>query len=959
FGLPVATAGDVNGDGYADLLVGALLYDHGESDEGAAFLYLGGPAGPGASPDWMGECNVATSYYGSSLGTAGDVNGDGYDDVIVGAPQYTDGQTFKGAAFVYLGGAGGLATLPVWVAQCDQAVAHLGAAVAGTGDVNGDGYADVVVGAPLYDDGQSNEGKAWLYLGGPLGPATSPAWTAQGDQAGAQLGASVATAGDVNADGYADLVLGIPDWDLALTDEGGATVYLGGPAGPGINPDWWKNGGQGGALYGYSVATAGDVDGDGYSDLLVGAYQYDSGQLNEGAAFVYAGGGSIPGPSPGWTAHGSQAAEVLGHSLASAGDVNGDGFSDLIVGSPYFDDGPQNVGRARLYLGSAAGPSTTPDWEVEGEGLYASFGDCVAAAGDVNGDGYGDVIVGADLYTDGETNEGAAFVFLGSAAGLGASPAWTAEGNQPSSGFAYSVAGAGDVNGDGYGDVIVGAPDYSDGESAEGAAFVYLGSPAGLSSTPAWSVESNRILGGLGLQVASAGDVNGDGFSDVLVVDFKFSGDQSYEGRVDLYLGSAAGLSTESSWHADGDENSAQLNRAASAGDVNGDGYSDVVVGVSGYDAGGIDRGRIKVYHGSAAGLSTQPDWTADGTQDHANFGSRVASAGDLNGDGYSDIVVGSSYFDGGGVDDGKAFVYLGSPFGLGYDPAWSAIGGQTGCHFGACAACAGDVDGDGFSDLLISAPELDSPDFAEGAAYLYYGNGGRGLDRRPRQARVDDAAPIGPRGLSDSGYLSRLKAQARSPQGRARVRLQAEIEPVGAPFDGAGLVTGPLADTGAPSGAGSAIRLSSVVGGLSPGSPYHWRLRILSDSPFFPHSRWLSPPDNAPLETHLRTRATTDVSEPDGGGIALLLEPPQPNPFSGSTRFGFALPRDAACRLAVYDVSGRRVALLADGVQTAGRHTLQWDGRDEHGATVPTGVYLLRFEAGDRRESRKVIRLR
>jgi hypothetical protein len=140
-----------------------------------------------------------------------------------------------------------------------------------------------------------------------------------------------------------------------------------------------------------------------------------------------------------------------------AGDVNGDGFSDVIVGASGFNSGAGQLGAAFVYLGSATGLATTPAWTAVADTLSLSFGSCVAPAGDVNGDGYADVLVGAYLASNGQASEGRVFVFHGSPSGLGATPAWTAESDQASAFFGSSVATAGDVNKDGYADVIVGA----------------------------------------------------------------------------------------------------------------------------------------------------------------------------------------------------------------------------------------------------------------------------------------------------------------------------------------------------------------------------------------------------------------------------------------------------------------------------------------------------------------------
>ncbi len=139
--------------------------------------------------------------------------------------------------------------------------------------------------------------------------------------------------------------------------------------------------------------------------------------------------------------------------------------------------GRLDEGSASLHPGSSSGPSARPAWTAEGGQAYASFGERVACAGDVDGDGVDDVLVAAPLHDHGQQDEGRAVLFLGAAAGLAAEPAWAAEGDQRGAWFGSSVAGAGDVDGDGRGDVVVGAPYLQDGQVGEGAAFVLLGRP--------------------------------------------------------------------------------------------------------------------------------------------------------------------------------------------------------------------------------------------------------------------------------------------------------------------------------------------------------------------------------------------------------------------------------------------------------------------------------------------------
>ena len=157
FGTRVAGAGDVNSDGYSDVIIGAYLYDNGQIDEGAAFLYYGSSLGTSTSFFVLLEANQAYASFGQSVSGAGDVNGDGYSDIIVGATNYDNGQTDEGVAVIYHGSSTGINTTAAAIVESNQVNASLGYSVSCAGDVNGDGYSDVIAGAYLYDNGQDRK----------------------------------------------------------------------------------------------------------------------------------------------------------------------------------------------------------------------------------------------------------------------------------------------------------------------------------------------------------------------------------------------------------------------------------------------------------------------------------------------------------------------------------------------------------------------------------------------------------------------------------------------------------------------------------------------------------------------------------------------------------------------------------------------------------------------------------
>jgi FlgD Ig-like domain/FG-GAP repeat len=400
--------------------------------------------------------------------------------------------------------------------------------VAPAGDVNGDGIADIVIGAPTYDAVAGFAGRAYLFYGpitsGVLEAADADA-TITAQTFGDNLGVSVASAGDTNNDGRDDLIIGARSNDAAGTQAGRAYLFLGPVTGA-------RTADQANAIVsgiafeelGWSVAGAGDLDDDGFDDVILGAHQFgDTETFSRGRAYMFR--GPLSGPRASSSADaiitGEFTNDMLGTSVAPAGDVNSDGIDDVIMGAPHGPVGFVDPGRAYVFLGPISGEmsAAAADVILRGETDNDNFGTSVAGAGDVNGDGIDDVIVGADqLFSDGP---GRAQLYSGPLdPNLGPiAPTAVLIGETADDVFGYSVAGAGDVNGDGFDDVLVGAWDNGAGGARSGRAYLFFGPLEGLVSAADADVIITGAVSGdeLGHSVASAGDLDANGRADLFV----------------------------------------------------------------------------------------------------------------------------------------------------------------------------------------------------------------------------------------------------------------------------------------------------------------------------------------------------------------------------------------------------------------------------------------------------------
>jgi len=398
---------------------------------------------------------AAGDQLGKSVAGVGDVDGDGWGDYALGSP-YADANGVDAGSVKVISGKTGQA---LYTFKGVAAGDRLGESVAGAGDLNHDGHADIIVGAPLNDQVGTSCGMARVYSGA----NGQPMFTFYGDQAGDWFGLSVDSAGDFNNDGWTDVIVGAPYGKSTLAGSIGEARVFSGQNGSVLHT---FNSVSGVTALGTTVSGAGDVNQDGWDDVIIGAPQYSQGATHDtGRAYVFSGKTSLQL----WAWTGATDGENFAACVDGGRDVNNDGWPDLVVGDPFADYNGGNSGSVYVFSGKTGAQIYRFNGNNSDE-----MGRSCALAGDVDGDGYADIIGGARL-ADSATAADAGLARIWS--GRTGQTLFALSGSIVGEFFGAAVTCGGDINHDGLDDVIVGWPSADYAGTDAGRARTWSGTP--------------------------------------------------------------------------------------------------------------------------------------------------------------------------------------------------------------------------------------------------------------------------------------------------------------------------------------------------------------------------------------------------------------------------------------------------------------------------------------------------
>jgi len=732
-GGSVSNAGDINGDGIDDLIIGADRADpNGKNLAGETYVVFGQSEGFDASLNLF-QLNGSNGFVlngiderdfsGGSVSGAGDINGDGIDDLIIG----TSG---AGETYIVFGQEEGVdATLDL--SKLDGSNGFVingsGRSVSDAGDINGDGIDDLIIGERLASSagetyvvfGQSGSFDASLNLSQLDG---NNGFVLKGIDANDQSGRSVSGAGDINGDGIDDLIIGADRASPNGNSLAGETYIVFGQSGSldaslnlsqlDGNNGFVLNGIDEFDRSGFSVSDAGDINGDGIDDLIIGAFYADpNGNSDAGETYVVFGQSESFDASVnlsqldgnnGFVLNGIDRSDRSGGSVSGAGDINEDGIDDLIIGTSgagetYIVFGQNGSFDASVNLSQLDGNN---GFVLNGIDRGDRSGGSVSGAGDINGDGIDDLIMGARVADPG-SYAGKTYIVFGKEGGfhasvdpsqLDGSNGFVINGIDVGDRSGDSVSSAGDINGDGIDDVIIGAK-YADpngnGFSYTGETYIVFGRSKGFDASVDLSQldgDNGFIIKGIdaddfsGYSVSNAGDINGDGIDDVIIgAPYADPNGNSSAGETYIVFGNSGGFdATLNLSQLDGsngfvlngiDANDGSGGSVSGAGDINGDGIDDLIIGARGADPNGnLGAGETYVVFGQNSGfdayfnlsqLNGSNGFTINGID---GLGSSVSGAGDINGDGIDDLILGSPGADpNGNRAAGKTYVVFGN----------------------------------------------------------------------------------------------------------------------------------------------------------------------------------------------------------------------------------------------------------------------------------------------------------